>query len=137
MFLYFCKSFKIQHLDVFHILPTRQIYIIYSDVSQTCQVKQPVAQPGPKQKGCPWLHLSPLCWYFSHCASHKLLSQDVKSLGCLFYPYRTVGSFRSSIWESLATAFMLETRPGDSNPNVFVFAYIICYKSFILPSNIF
>lgn len=82
-------------------------------------MKQPMAQPGPKHKVVPMVaFVSSLCWCFFHCASHKLLSRDVKSLGCLFYPYRTVGSFRSSMWESLATAFMLETRPEGSDPTV-------------------
>lgn len=97
-------------------MPARQICIIYSDGSARCQVKQPVAQPGPKHKVVPMVaFVSSLCWCFSHCASHKLWSGDMKSLGCLFYPCRTVGSFRSSIGENLATAFLLEARPDSFN----------------------
>ena len=33
------------HLDMFHILTMLQIYIIHRDVSERCQVKQPIAQP--------------------------------------------------------------------------------------------
>lgn len=36
---------------MFHILTMWQIYIIHRDVSEGCQVKQPIAQPGvPTQK---------------------------------------------------------------------------------------
>lgn len=94
-------------------------YKIDLHVSERWQVKQRVTQPGPKHKVMPMVSfVSSLCWHFSHCASHKLLSPDMKSLGCLFYPYCKVGSFRSSIWERLATTFMMETRPGGSSPKV-------------------
>lgn len=74
-FLFFCNRFKIQHLDRFHILPTRQTYIIYSRVSERRPVKQPVAQPGPRHKGVPMgAFVASLCSCFSHCASHKRLS---------------------------------------------------------------
>lgn len=37
---------------MFHSLTMWQIYIIHRDVSERCQVKQPIAQPGLQHRKC-------------------------------------------------------------------------------------